>query len=57
MGHASMRAALIHQHATSERDREVAAGMDRRIKEATNKRKKGRRRKRPEDGPASATGP
>ncbi|WJK43317.1 site-specific integrase [Solwaraspora sp. WMMA2056] len=29
MGHASMRAALIYQHANSERDREIAAGMDR----------------------------
>jgi hypothetical protein len=31
MGHSSMRAALIYQHATSERDREIAAAMDRRI--------------------------
>ena len=31
MGHASMRAALIYQHATSERDREIASAMDRRI--------------------------
>jgi integrase len=31
MGHASMRAALIYQHATSERDREIAAGIDRRL--------------------------
>src|SRR5262249_59629491 len=31
MGHASMRAALIYQHATSERDREIAEGMDKRI--------------------------
>jgi integrase len=31
MGHASMRAALIYQHATSERDREIADGMDKRI--------------------------
>lgn len=31
MGHASMRAALIYQHANSERDREIADGMDRRI--------------------------
>ena len=28
MGHASMRAALIYQHATSERDRQIAAGID-----------------------------
>ena len=31
MGHASMRAALIYQHATSERDREIAAALDERI--------------------------
>jgi integrase len=31
MGHSSMRAALIYQHATSERDREIADGMNRRI--------------------------
>jgi integrase len=31
MGHASMRAALIYQHATSERDREIADGIDRRL--------------------------
>ncbi len=31
MGHASMRAALIYQHATSERDREIADGIDARL--------------------------
>jgi len=31
MGHGSMRAALIYQHATSERDCEIAAAMDERI--------------------------
>ena len=31
MGHGSMRAALIYQHATSERDREIAAALDLRI--------------------------
>jgi integrase len=31
MGHASMRAALIYQHVTSERDREIAAAIDARI--------------------------
>jgi hypothetical protein len=35
MGHASMRAALIYQHATSERDREIASAMDRRIARGT----------------------
>jgi integrase len=34
MGHSSMRAALIYQHATSERDREIADGIDRRIQGA-----------------------
>jgi hypothetical protein len=31
MGHRSMRAALIYQHATSEQDREIAAALDLRI--------------------------
>jgi integrase len=31
MGHASMRAALIYQHATSKRDREIVAAIDARI--------------------------
>jgi integrase len=32
MGHSSMGAALIYQHATSERDQEIAAALDVRIK-------------------------
>ncbi|MEV0216061.1 hypothetical protein [Micromonospora sp. NPDC050695] len=35
MGHASMRAALVYQHANSERDREIADAMDRRIVKQT----------------------
>jgi hypothetical protein len=31
MGDSSMRAALIYQHATSERHREIAAGIDKRL--------------------------
>jgi integrase len=31
MGHSTMRAALVYQHATGERDREIARSMDRRI--------------------------
>lgn len=42
MGHSSMRAALIYQHATSERDREIAAGMDRRIEKQDPNGKKRR---------------
>ena len=38
MGHASMRAALIYQHATSERDREIADGMDERIARGQGKK-------------------
>jgi integrase len=38
MGHSSMRAALIYQHATSERDREIAEGMDKRIADQTGKK-------------------
>jgi integrase len=32
MGHASLRAALIYQHATCERDREIASKMDLRVR-------------------------
>ena len=32
MGHGSMRAALIYQHATSQRDQEIAAALDDRSK-------------------------
>lgn len=32
MGHASVRAAMIYQHATSERDKKIADGMDAEIK-------------------------
>lgn len=49
MGHSSMRAALIYQHATSERDKEIAAGMDKRIaKRQGAKATKPRRPKRGE---------
>jgi integrase len=57
MGHASMRAALIYQHATSERDREIAAGMDRRIAGETGKKPcKNKRRKKRDDGDDRAAG-
>ena len=57
MGHGSMRAALIYQHATSERDREIAAAMDKRISGESGSKpapKKRRRKKRggSDDGPA-----
>jgi hypothetical protein len=58
MGHSSMRAALIYQHATSERDREIAAGMDKRIAKVQGKKaaakKPGRKKKggARDDGPA-----
>jgi len=42
MGHASMRAALIYQHATSERDREIADSIDKRISKHTRKPRRGR---------------
>jgi integrase len=44
MGHASMRAALIYQHATSERDREIADGMDRRIAKHVDRQQRRRRK-------------
>jgi hypothetical protein len=49
MGHSSMRAALIYQHATSERDREIASGMDKRIAAAQGKAGQGGRLR--ESGP------
>jgi hypothetical protein len=54
-----MRAALIYQHASSERDREIADGMDRRIADAAGRKpkKKDKRRKRLGDGPTPASGP
>jgi hypothetical protein len=55
MGHSSMRAALIYQHATSERDREIAAEIDRRIA-AQRKRSRGKRASDgPGDGPDEGT--
>ncbi|GAA2639131.1 site-specific integrase [Dactylosporangium fulvum] len=39
MGQSSMRAALIYQHATSERDREIADNMDKRIKKQQRKKR------------------
>lgn len=44
MGQSSMRAALIYQHATSERDREIADGMDRRIAKQARRIRKGKSR-------------
>jgi hypothetical protein len=54
MGHSSMRAALIYQHATSERDHEIAEGIDARIAREQGKKAKKRRRRGddPDDGAA-----
>jgi integrase len=42
MGHASVRAALIYQHATQDRDREIADALSKRIAQAAKaKGKKG----------------
>lgn len=52
-----MRAALIYQHATSERDRAIAAGIDKRIEAAqgkTAKPAKRTRRKKGDDGTAGS---
>ena len=50
-----MRAALIYQHATSERDKEIAESMDKRIaKQQGTKPAKPRRRKRGDDGVSKA---
>jgi hypothetical protein len=57
MGHSTMRAALIYQHATSERDREIASAMDRRIAKQSGKKpgkgKKAGGRKEKEEPPES----
>jgi integrase len=64
MGHASMRAALIYQHATSERDREIAAEVSRRAIAARQKaeqeakdKAKGQGGDDPDDGQAGALVP
>lgn len=59
MGHASMRAALIYQHATSERDREIAAELSRRAAEARGRVTKHDQDddEEPDDGPAGALVP
>ncbi|MDR7278680.1 tyrosine-type recombinase/integrase [Catenuloplanes atrovinosus] len=46
MGQSSMRAALIYQHATNERDREIAEDMDKRIAKATKPKKPKKKPKR-----------
>jgi hypothetical protein len=56
MGHSSMRAALIYQHATSEWDREIADHIDKRIagEQGTKPKKRGHRKNGdgPDDGAA-----
>jgi hypothetical protein len=58
MGHASIRAAMIYQHATSERDREIARGRDERITKGSPKKaapkKSTRRKKGDDDGSAGS---
>lgn len=44
MGHGSMRAALIYQHATSQRDQEIADVMSRQVQKAVKPRPRGRKR-------------
>jgi integrase len=56
MGHASMRAALIYQHATSERDREIADSIDRRIAKQQGKTKRPRRGRAPRQQPSAEGG-
>lgn len=48
MGHGSMRAALIYQHATSERDHEIAQALSRRARAARDKAEK-KTQKKPDD--------
>ena len=50
MGHSTVRAALIYQHATDERAREIAKRMDRRIARENGGRRERRRRSTETDG-------
>ncbi len=50
MGHASTRAAMIYQHRTDERDREIADAMDREIK----RKRSGKRAKAADRGQAAS---
>jgi hypothetical protein len=43
MGHQSTRAALIYQHATEQRDREIAAGLSDLIKRERSDTQRARR--------------
>jgi integrase len=53
MGHSTMRAALLYQHATSERDREIADGMNKRIDNPTAKDAEKAAQEDPDDEPAT----
>ena len=59
MGHSSMRAALIFQHATTERDQEIAEGMDKRIAKQQGKTTSAKpaktRRSKKDEGPEDGT--
>ena len=62
MGHSTVRAAMVYQHATSERDREIAEGMDKRIAKHTSepgkkpkKGAKGKGKAKGKPGPGSGT--
>jgi integrase len=50
MGHGSMRAALIYQHATSERDHEIAKVISRRARAARDKAEKKTKKKADDQG-------
>lgn len=50
MGHGSMRAALIYQHATSERDQEIARALSRRARAARKKAEKKTKREADDQG-------
>jgi integrase len=56
MGHGSMRAALIYQHATSERDQEIAKAVSRRARVARKKAKKKAKDKGDDQGEDGAAG-
>ncbi|GGQ78540.1 putative prophage phiRv2 integrase [Couchioplanes caeruleus subsp. azureus] len=50
MGHSTVRAALVYQHATSERDREIAGEMDKRIAKLAGRGGKAKKSKKGKAG-------
>jgi hypothetical protein len=55
MGHSTVRAAMIYQHANSDRDHEIADGIEKRIEEAKRGNPRQPRRRKRDDGAEETT--